>query len=452
MPARAHVVGEWGALVSVLPIPSHQVQFHPDSYSDHRGRVFAWEDGLYRALTIKGAKVSDALFEQGIAQRLIERGLLVDTAQTDLALEGYAGVLKHRALPFVSYPFEWSFQQLRDVALLELDLALELIEAGLTLYDSDPANVLFDGFRPVYVDFCSIVEDEVYVDTQWPGLEDFKQKLLYPLILMGNGHEHAARWLLHDRESGVLDQGVRRPRRLAWHDAQGALGPVGSPLARPGAAPATPRAKRTTGRCAQDTQAPPAEATSRDRGDPPPCSGSADHRRVRLGPGTRGSRRPAPRAQAGVGSPPAPGHVLVTLALRRSGIPTVTLLSDPHAAGTLYDEAKRRRLPLLPLVFDVQNKCSGAGETATEQPPAEARLGSEMVVAMDILPIISGGHAMSWDKAAATLAAFTRRVLVIDVSDGSEMSVADLSAALSREFREVSSRRFDSGNLVVCER
>ena len=35
---------------------------------------------------------------------------------------GWACVLRHERIPFVSYPYEWSFAMLRDAALLHLDL------------------------------------------------------------------------------------------------------------------------------------------------------------------------------------------------------------------------------------------------------------------------------------------------------------------------------------------
>ena len=35
-----------------------------------------------------------------------------------------AAVLRHERIPFVSYPYEWTFSMLKDAALLQLDLLL----------------------------------------------------------------------------------------------------------------------------------------------------------------------------------------------------------------------------------------------------------------------------------------------------------------------------------------
>ena len=49
-----------------------------------------------------------------------------------LGLE-WAGVLEHEKVPFISYPYEWSFEMLRDAALLQLDLVLAGLDEGIGL-------------------------------------------------------------------------------------------------------------------------------------------------------------------------------------------------------------------------------------------------------------------------------------------------------------------------------
>ena len=96
------------------------------------------------------------LFEEGVVQKLVEKKFLVDTELTDLTLNGYVLVLKHRRIPFVSYANEWCPEMLRDAGLLITDLMLELAGDGLTI-DADTWDMLFDQCQPVYVDFCSIM-------------------------------------------------------------------------------------------------------------------------------------------------------------------------------------------------------------------------------------------------------------------------------------------------------
>ena len=51
-------------------------------------------------------------------------------------------MLRHERLPFISYPYEWTFGMLRDAALLHLDLLDDGMDQGLTMKDASPYNCL----------------------------------------------------------------------------------------------------------------------------------------------------------------------------------------------------------------------------------------------------------------------------------------------------------------------
>ena len=90
-----------------------------------------------------------------------------------------AAVLEHELVPFVSYPYEWTFGMLRDAALLQLELVRRSIGAGMILKDSSPYNVQFHGARPLFIDvgsFESLREGE-----PWAGYRQFCMLFLYLL-------------------------------------------------------------------------------------------------------------------------------------------------------------------------------------------------------------------------------------------------------------------------------
>lgn len=72
----------------------------------------------------------------------------------------YELVLEHDRIQFITYPHEWSASMFKEAALLHIALYERLHEHGLTLKDWHPHNILFDGTRPVFVDFTSIVPIE----------------------------------------------------------------------------------------------------------------------------------------------------------------------------------------------------------------------------------------------------------------------------------------------------
>ena len=98
--------------------------------------------------------------------------------------EEWASVLEHERVPFISYPYEWSFSMLRDGALLTLDLLSEALDAGFTLKDASAYNVQFIGARPTFIDIPSI--ERWREGETWSGYRQFCQLFLYPLLLQAH--------------------------------------------------------------------------------------------------------------------------------------------------------------------------------------------------------------------------------------------------------------------------
>lgn len=190
-------------------IQHSEVTFEGLSFTDWGGRVFKWNEALYRGIPQERFSFSQNLFDKGIMQELIEKKLFVETELTTLRLDPYELVLKHRLIPFVSYPHEWCDMMLKDAALLHLDFCLALDDHDLISGDAHPLNILFDGCQPIFVDFGSI--DPIPVDSSdlaWSRYEQFCSVFIRPLCLMAQGHGRLARWLLHDYEHGVLRSDV----------------------------------------------------------------------------------------------------------------------------------------------------------------------------------------------------------------------------------------------------
>ncbi len=95
--------------------------------------------------------------------------------------EDVAYVLEHPRLPFISYPYEWTFEQLRDAALLHVDLHIKCLEKGVTLSDATAYNIQFDGWKPVFIDRLSLVP---YEDGMlWHGQKQFVEQFVTPLLI-----------------------------------------------------------------------------------------------------------------------------------------------------------------------------------------------------------------------------------------------------------------------------
>jgi ribosomal protein L11 methylase PrmA len=159
----------------------------PGSFRDPDSRVFSADGRILRLLSERGLADWRAFSGSALFAALVEEGKLVGTreaADTPAVAglhDGVAGVLEHDVVPFVSYPYEWSFGMLRDAALLQLELVRRAVEAGLMVKDSTPYNVQFRGARPVFVDVGSF--EPLREGEPWAGYRQFCMLFLYPLLL-----------------------------------------------------------------------------------------------------------------------------------------------------------------------------------------------------------------------------------------------------------------------------
>ncbi len=162
------------------------IQVDQGSFRDPSGRVFHLGQRILRTVMPSAGEAYSALRDSETLKFLVDRGWLLpatEVAQDALAgvEDGAAYVLEHPRIPYISYPYEWSFSLLRAAALLQLDMHLEALERGFTLSDSTAYNVQFNGPEPVFIDHLSLRpyrEGEV-----WTGHRQFCMQFLNPLVL-----------------------------------------------------------------------------------------------------------------------------------------------------------------------------------------------------------------------------------------------------------------------------
>ncbi len=160
----------------------------PGSFRDWDSRVFYDDGRVLRALSADGLRDWNALSESTLFAEAVESGDLVATTQVDepaliTSLPGNApaAVLEHERVPFISYPYEWSFSMLRDAALLQLDLLGRALAENLTTKDASSYNVQWRGAKPVFIDVGSF--ERLPEGEPWQGYRQFCMLFLNPLLL-----------------------------------------------------------------------------------------------------------------------------------------------------------------------------------------------------------------------------------------------------------------------------
>ena len=156
----------------------------PSSFRDPSGFLFLDRGVLYRQVNRSYREDFDHFMDSGLCSSLVDAGLLVSHEEVALPvaerLECYK-ILRPEPLPFISYPFEWSFSQLQDAALTTLAIQKRCLDRGMSLKDSTAYNIQFRKGKPLLIDTLSF---ERYSEGRpWTGYRQFCQHFLAPLAL-----------------------------------------------------------------------------------------------------------------------------------------------------------------------------------------------------------------------------------------------------------------------------
>ncbi|CAN5692985.1 nodulation protein NoeA [soil metagenome] len=187
------------------------------SYRDPSGFVYTRDGTLYRQVNRVFQDQFKAFLDSGLYAELEERRLLVPHREAPLELAATPdamAVLEPERVPFVSYPYEWSFGQLRDAALLTLELQERALARGFTLRDASAYNVQFVAGRPLFIDTLSFERREE--GAPWAGYRQFCEHFLVPLALMSRVDVRTASLLRAHLEGIPLDLGSRLLPRRTW--------------------------------------------------------------------------------------------------------------------------------------------------------------------------------------------------------------------------------------------
>ncbi|TFG95146.1 MAG: SAM-dependent methyltransferase [Myxococcales bacterium] len=156
------------------------------SYRDPSGFLFRDGDRLYRAVSHGFRAQYDKMMACGFYAEAVEQGLLIPHQEVPEGSQpGDARpykVLQPEQVPFISYPYEWSFSQLKDAALLTLALQTLALKYDLWLKDASAYNVQFLRGRPIFIDTLSF---EPYPEgSPWVAYRQFCTHFLGPLSLV----------------------------------------------------------------------------------------------------------------------------------------------------------------------------------------------------------------------------------------------------------------------------
>ena len=187
------------------------------SFRDPSGFVYTRDGTLFRQVNSGFRQTFEAFIASGLCDDLVRDGFLVPHEPVGLehsaTPEAYA-VLRPERLPFISYPYEWSFGQLQDAAALTLQIQERALRKGFTLRDSSAYNIQFQGGRPIFIDTLSFEPWEE--GKPWAAYKQFCEHFLLPLTLM-SATDIRCGTLLRSYVDGIpLDLGSRLLPHRSW--------------------------------------------------------------------------------------------------------------------------------------------------------------------------------------------------------------------------------------------
>ncbi len=173
--------------ITQVPIPKMTKPLeNSGSFRDPSGWVFEANGEIFRTVREKAVGHYEFVKGSGLLEDLVEKGQIVTSQEIDRSALGKAAgdarlVLRHSRIPFISYPYEWSFSLLKSAALLHLDVQIAALERGVSLSDASAYNVQFDDIKPLFIDILSFRQYEE--GELWAGHRQFCEQFLNPLLL-----------------------------------------------------------------------------------------------------------------------------------------------------------------------------------------------------------------------------------------------------------------------------
>ena len=162
-----------------------EINIDQGSFRDPAGKIFYHNNRIFRLLSEEGIKRFNFLKENKLLEECISKKFLISSNKIDDDLNlkdlNNKTVIEHKKINYISYPYEWCFDQLKDAALHHLNFHIFLLEKNATLLDGSAFNIQFENHKPIFIDLLSIkkYEDGEY----WAAHKQFCENFLNPLIL-----------------------------------------------------------------------------------------------------------------------------------------------------------------------------------------------------------------------------------------------------------------------------
>ncbi len=174
---------------------------------DANGYIFKWNNKIYRAIYPKSQARILRLWESGLISELINQKIFPESHITDFKTNDSNLIIEHQKIDVVTYPYEWSFNMLKDAALVTLKVNQIAIKYGYQTLDAHGFNIVFNKARAFFIDLGSFIEIENDFNCKhagWRPYGEFMRTFYVPLKLWSCGEEFISRHSLYGEQIPMM--------------------------------------------------------------------------------------------------------------------------------------------------------------------------------------------------------------------------------------------------------
>jgi hypothetical protein len=164
----------------------NEFEYESSSFRDNFGNVFIFKNKILRSVKSVAIENYQFLKKKDVFKKSISSNFLISFKEIPKDslpnfFDKFYYVLDSEVIPFISYPYEWSFSQLKEAALHHLNFQIYLLNLDVVLRDASAYNIQFLNGRPVFIDILSLKKYEE--GEYWNGYKKFCENFLNPLLL-----------------------------------------------------------------------------------------------------------------------------------------------------------------------------------------------------------------------------------------------------------------------------
>ncbi|WP_298513975.1 class I SAM-dependent methyltransferase [uncultured Kordia sp.] len=152
---------------------------HASSYRDPSGHVYVENGMIKRIIFPSYFPQYEKLKTSGFFQKAFQHKLLIPHEEIENSATQIC--IQPEQIPFITYPYEWSFQQYKEAALHTLKLQKYALQHNFSLKDATAYNIAFHKGNAVFIDTLSL--DFYTENTPWRAYKQFITHFLGPLIV-----------------------------------------------------------------------------------------------------------------------------------------------------------------------------------------------------------------------------------------------------------------------------